>query len=144
MAEEFGWAFCSLRETLIKLALLDGRCGWLGNENIGQHLFRDRPLLRSGAGSYREGRICRLRERARQFIPAGTAGEGAVSGAGAGGSKPAALNEMADRTSAAADFCNKICQLLPFQTCIPARLKPPWRTPSPAPQELDRYRLLIV
>src|ERR1700739_1911965 len=32
----------------------------------------------------------------------------------------------------------------PFQTCIPARLQPPWRTPSPAPQELDRYRLLIV
>jgi hypothetical protein len=27
---------------------------------------------------------------------------------------PAALNEMADRRSAAADFCNKICQI---QTC---------------------------
>ena len=28
------------------------------------------------------------------------------------------------------DFCNTICQLLPLQTCIPARLQPPRPTPK--------------
>ncbi len=37
-----------------------------------------------------------------------------------------------------------IARGLPFQTCIPARFEPPRRTPSPALQELDRYRLLIL
>ena len=33
-----------------------------------------------------------------------------VEGVRAGASKPAVLNEVADRPSAAADYCNKICQ----------------------------------
>jgi hypothetical protein len=35
-------------------------------------------------------------------------------------------------------------RFVPIAACIPARLQPPWRPPSPASQELDRYRLLIV
>ena len=49
-----------------------------------------------------------------------------------------------ERTSLDQPGWSRSCQLLPFQTCIPARLQPPRRTPSPAPQELDRYRLLIL